>query len=89
MLPWPIVLASFFAFVFVGQRIVRTQIRTGRIAVRDAGIILAAMWALFPFLGLLVGAPWSAPVILVAATIIFAGGIVGTLVVTRGRDTSR
>jgi hypothetical protein len=45
--------------------------RAGRVSARRAAAVVAAVWAMFPFVGLAGGAPWGMPVVVSGSAILF------------------
>ena len=64
-------LLVFVGCLFVVRHWLGIRWRAGRVSARRAAAIVAAVWAVFPFVGLAGGAPWGMPVVVSASAILF------------------
>jgi hypothetical protein len=73
---WWLAFVSFLILLAIVRHLVAVRWRSRRITPRRAAIALAAPWALFPFLGVAVGAPWPLSLAAMASAIMFTSGAV-------------
>lgn len=68
-----VALVLFLAALMIVGRWLGTIWRAGRLSTRPASLVIAVLWGAFPFVGLLGGAPWSIPVVVLVSLIMFVG----------------
>jgi len=76
-LNWVLAVIVFVALLVVVRLWIGARLRAGRLSRHGAAITVAAVWGVFPFLGLVAGAPWSAPAVVVISALLFTSVLIG------------
>jgi hypothetical protein len=77
-------LAAAMAFVLLNalvRRAALTRWRDGRLSMTRASVIVAGVWATFPFFGLAAGAPWSLALVLFGSLLSFISVLVAACLI--------
>ena len=70
-MPWLLVFIAYLSLLAAQRHWSMSQWRKGRLSARETAGTFAIVWALFPFAGLIAGAPWSAPLCLLLSMLLF------------------
>ena len=75
---WIIGLFIYLALLASVRHVLSRRWLDGRMTTTQVSVVVGAVWALFPFLGIAVGAAWSLPVAAFVAALLFVSVLVST-----------
>jgi hypothetical protein len=81
---WLVPVIAFVATLTILRFWLGSRWRAGMLSVQRAALVIAALWATFPFVGLAAGAPWGLPIVVVISLVMFLSVLTaGILILTR------